>query len=124
MAFFTSTMVMRNRSLLSSSNLAWVGGSEKSVPSKRDSISTQTGCWLLRALLAPSASFLSFPRAWLSLLISLLYFLINIDEVIHDYVEKVLTSHHLKRFVEEHMHGTVLGKPAACINAVHGRKQA
>ena len=45
-AFFTGPMVLRNRSLLSSSKRARVRGSEKSSPSNRDSISTRTWCWL------------------------------------------------------------------------------
>ncbi|KAG6551889.1 hypothetical protein Mapa_006505 [Marchantia paleacea] len=79
MAFFTGPMVFLNKSLFNSSNRARVRGSEKSTPSNRDSISTRTWCWLLSALFALSASLRSFPRARLSLPISLLYFfLINL----------------------------------------------
>ena len=62
-AFFTGPMVLRNRSLLSSSKRARVRGSEKSSPSIRDSISTRTWCWLESERLARSASRRSFCTA-------------------------------------------------------------
>ncbi|KAJ0482646.1 hypothetical protein HanIR_Chr13g0656241 [Helianthus annuus] len=76
MAFFTGPIVFLNKSLFSSSNRALVNGSEKSTPSKSDSISSRTWCWLLNALLARSASLLSFPSTLLSLLMSFPYFLL------------------------------------------------
>jgi hypothetical protein len=60
MAFFTGTIVFRNRSLLSSSKRALVSDSEKLTPSKSASTSTRTWCWLL---ITRSHSRRSFPSA-------------------------------------------------------------
>mmetsp|Transcript_53447 Transcript_53447/g.106300 ORF Transcript_53447/g.106300 Transcript_53447/m.106300 type:complete len:284 (-) Transcript_53447:275-1126(-) len=61
--FSTGTIVWRNRSAQSSSNLARVTVSERSSPGSSDSISTRTSGDELRARLARSASRRSFWRA-------------------------------------------------------------
>ena len=89
----TGFMVLRNRSMLRSSNLAQVSVSEKSLPSSKDSISMWVDCWLERVQFRLLNITLELAHGTeVASNVSPSLFLVLLDKVVNDAVIKILST--------------------------------